>query len=325
MQYTVAKLAETFDLTISGDRNIVIEGVCGISDNKTKNLSFLSDKRKTRMAEESDIPVYIVSMETKLNGKTLLHHHSPEYIFCLISELFSKSKIKLEKIQDQNVRISQSCNLHPSVEIGFNVVVGEDVEIGSNTKIYPNCVIMDRCKIGNDCTIYPNCTVREDSVLGNNVILQAGVSIGGDGYGFLKHGEEHVKIPQLGNVVISYDVEIGANSTIDRGRFSSTFIGKGTKIDNLVMVGHNVSIGENCLIVSQTGISGSTEIGDRVTLAGQVGTVGHVQIGSDVTVLGKGGVTKSLLKPGIYAGMPARPAKVWRKAIAKLYSQKKDL
>ncbi len=325
MHYTVAELAETFDLTISGDRNIVIEGVCGISDNKSKNLSFLSDKRKTRMAEESDIPVYLVSMEAEVKGKTLLRHQSPEYVFCLISELFSKSKIKLEKPDNQNTRISKNCKLHPSSEIGTNVVIGEDVEIGSNTKIYPNCVIMDRCKIGNNCTIYPNCTLREDSILGNNVVLQAGVSIGGDGYGFLKHDDEYVKIPQVGNVVISDDVEIGANSTIDRGRFSRTFIGKGTKIDNLVMVGHNVSIGENCLIVSQVGISGSTQIGDRVTLAGQVGTVGHVQIGNDVTVLGKGGVTKSLLKPGIYAGMPARPATVWRKAIAKLYSQKKDV
>ncbi len=325
MQYTVAELAENFDLTISGDRNIVIEGVCGISDNKIRNLSFLTDKRKTRLAEESDIPVYLVSMETEVRGKTLLRHQSPEYVFCLISDLFSKSKIKLEKIPVQNTKIPKSCKLHPSAEIGFNVVVGEDVEIGSNTKIYPNCVIMDRCKIGNDCTLYPNCTLREDSILGNNVVLQAGVSIGSDGYGFLKHGDEFVKIPQLGNVVISDDVEIGANSTIDRGRFSSTFIGKGTKIDNLVMVGHNVSIGENCLIVSQVGISGSTQIGDRVTLAGQVGTVGHVQIGNDITVLGKGGVTKSLLKPGIYAGMPVRPAKIWRKAIAKLYSQKKDV
>ena len=157
---------------------------------------------------------------------------------------------------------------------------------------------------------------------GNNVILQAGVSIGGDGYGFLKHGEEHVKIPQLGNVVISDDVEIGANSTIDRGRFSRTFIGKGTKIDNLVMVGHNVSIGENLPDRFPDRYIRQHADGDRVTLAGQVGTVGHVQIGSDVTVL-KGGVTKSLLKAGIYAGMPARPAKVWRKAIAKLYSRKK--
>ena len=124
--------------------------------------------------------------------------------------------------------------------------------------------------------------------------------------------------------MISDNVEIGANSTIDRGRFSKTFVGAGTKIDNLVMVGHNVSIGENCLIVSQVGISGSTKLGDRVTLAGQVGTTGHVEIGDDVTVLGKGGVTKNLPEAGCYAGMPARPAKIWRRAIASIYSQLKS-
>ena len=323
MQYTVAELAETFSLTVSGDKNLIIEGVCGISDNRSKNLSFLSDKSKAQSAEKSDIPAYLVPTGTKIKGKTLLHHESPEYIFCLISNLFTRSKIKIDENHGQNINVSETSHLHPSVEIGSNVVIGDDVEIGANTKIYPNCVIMDRCKLGKNCTIYPNCTLREDSILGNNVVLQAGVSIGGDGYGFLKHENEYTKIPQLGNVVISDDVEIGANSTIDRGRFSKTFIGRGTKIDNLVMIGHNVSIGSNCLIVSQVGISGSTRIGDRVTLAGQVGTVGHVEIGNDVTVLGKGGVTKSLLEPGVYAGMPARPAKVWRRAIAKLYSQKK--
>ena len=162
--------------------------------------------------------------------------------------------------------------------------------------------------------------MREDSVLGDRVILQPGVSIGGDGFGFVKHGEEHVKIPQLGHVVLEADVEIGANSTVDRGRFTETRIGRGTKVDNLVMLAHNVTTGSHCLIIAQVGVSGSTTLGNRVTLAGQVGTVGHVKVVDDVTVLGKGGITKDIRKPGVYAGMPLKPARLWRKAMARLYA-----
>ena len=146
------------------------------------------------------------------------------------------------------------------------------------------------------------------------------MSIGGDGYGYVEHEGEHVKIPQLGRVVLEDHVEVGANSTIDRARFSDTRIGRGTKIDNLVMVAHNVVTGEHCLLVSQVGVSGSTKLGNRVVLAGQVGTVGHVEIADDVTVLGKGGVTKDIREAGIYAGMPLKPARLWRRAMARLYS-----
>jgi len=324
MKYSLTELAEIYGLTISGEQNLIIEGVCGISDNKSKNLSFLSDKRKIKDAYHSDIRAFVTTTDIKLEGKTLLHHEAPEFIFCQISNLFSPSKINLEQQAGKNAVIATTSIIDPTVQIGANVVIGDDVKIGADTKIYPNTVIMDRCKIGKNCIIYPNCTLREDSILGNSVVLQSGVSIGGDGYGFLKHKGKYLKIPQLGNVIIADNVEIGSNSTIDRGRFSETFIGSGTKIDNLVMVGHNSSVGSDCLLVSQVGISGSTQLGDRVTLAGQVGTAGHVKIGDDVIVLGKGGVTKSLSEPGVYAGMPARPAKAWRRAIAKLYSKKKN-
>ncbi len=323
MKYSVAKLAEKYDLSVSGNLELEIEGVCGISDNRLNHLSFVSHKNKIEQAIESEIQVFLAPNDFKIDGKTTLCHEFPEFIFCKISSLFLRSQIDLKKRAHQNTVISESSIIDSTVEIGANVVIGDEVKIDSNTKIFPNCVIMDRCDIGKNCVIYPNCTLREDTVLGNNVILQPGVSVGGDGYGFFKHKGKYVKIPQLGNVVISDNVEIGANSAIDRGRFSKTFIGAGTKIDNLVMVGHNVFIGENCLIVSQVGISGSTKLGDRVTLAGQVGTAGHVEIGDDVTVLGKGGVTKSLPEAGFYAGMPARPAKIWRRAIASLYSQLK--
>ena len=144
--------------------------------------------------------------------------------------------------------------------------------------------------------------------------------IGAAGYGYALHEGRHVKIPQLGRVVLEDDVEVGANSTIDRARFHETRVGRGTKLDNLVMLAHNVVTGEDCLLVSQVGVSGSTRLGDRVVLAGQVGTVGHVTVTDDVTVLGKGGITKDIREPGVYAGMPLKPARLWRRAMARLYA-----
>jgi len=152
------------------------------------------------------------------------------------------------------------------------------------------------------------------------VVLQPGVVVGGDGFGYIKHHNEHVKIPQLGNVVIESDVEVGANTTIDRARFSHTRIRRGTKIDNCVMVAHNVQIGHRCIIVAQSGISGSTTLGDDVTLAGQVGLVGHINIANNVTLLGQSMATKDIRESGVWAGSPARPAKLWKRAIARLYA-----
>jgi UDP-3-O-[3-hydroxymyristoyl] glucosamine N-acyltransferase len=237
-----------------------------------------------------------------------------------IAKLFLPSQLGAADGIHHTAVIADTAVIGDGVYIGAHVAVGEHVRIGARSRIFPNVVIMDRSILGQDCIVYPNCTLREDSILGDRVILQPGVSIGGDGFGFVNHGGEHVKIPQLGHVVLEDDVEIGANSTVDRARFTVTRIGRGTKVDNLVMLAHNVRTGSNCLIISQTGVSGSTRLGDRVTLAGQVGTVGHVNVTDDVTVLGKSGITKDIRKPGIYAGMPIKPARLWRKAMARLYA-----
>ena len=313
--YTIKDIANKFDINLEGDSTIEIHGVCGISDNLPNHISFITNEAMIQNAEKSKIPAFVCNNKLKLKNKTALIHEEPDFIFTKIASLFKKSSLTLEK----NAKNHSDNTIDKTATIMKNVILGRNIVIGSDTTIYPNTVIGDRCKIGANCIIYPNCTIREDTHIKNNVIIQAGVCIGSDGFGFIKHKSKHIKIPQLGNVVIEDDVEIGSNTTIDRGRFSSTVIGKGSKIDNLVMIGHNVKIGNDCLIVSQVGISGSTNLGDRVTLAGQVGTVGHISICSDTTVLGKGGVTKNITKPGIYAGMPIKPAKVWRKAIANMY------
>jgi UDP-3-O-[3-hydroxymyristoyl] glucosamine N-acyltransferase len=179
--------------------------------------------------------------------------------------------------------------------------------IGNGTEIGPNCVIGEDAIVGSDCQLMANVTVRERCALGDRVILQPGVVVGSDGYGYELVDGRHVKIDQVGVVEIHDDVEIGANTTIDRARFGKTVIGEGTKVDNLVQIGHNCVIGKHCLIVALCGISGSTRIGDYVTMAGQCGTAGHVTIGDKVSLAGRSGVTTSLPGGAVYSGLPAQP------------------
>ena len=320
MSYSLAEIARRFELELSGDSLLEIEGVCGLSDNLPRCLSFASGTRHVADAASSRIAAFVAHPDHPVAGKANLFHAEPEYMMACIASLFARSQLGDARGVHPSAIVALSAALGDDSYIGPNVVIGGQVKIGPRCKIFPNVVIMDRVELGADCIVYPNCTLREDTLLGNRVILQPGVSIGGDGFGFVNHEGSHFKIPQLGRVVLEDDVEIGANSTIDRARFSETRIGRGTKVDNLVMLAHNVVTGENCVIVSQVGVSGSTRLGNRVTLAGQVGTVGHVTVADDVTVLGKGGITKDIREAGVYAGMPLKPARLWRKAMAKLYA-----
>lgn len=320
MAISLASISKQFDIPFAGNGDASLEGVCGLSDNRPAHLSFIAHAKYLREAENSDIPCFVTRPDWPVTGKSMLIHEHPEWAIAQIARAFAPSQLAdLDGISAHAV-IDESATLGDAVSIGANVVIGKNVTIGARTKLFPNVVVMDRCRLGDDCVVYPNCTIREDSELGDRVILQPGVSIGGDGYGFVLHEGRHEKIPQLGRVVLQDDVEVGANSTIDRARFSETRVGRGTKIDNLVMLAHNVVTGEDCLLVSQVGVSGSTRLGDRVTLAGQVGTVGHVNVTDDVTVLGKGGITKDISEAGIYAGMPLKPARLWRRAMARLYA-----
>jgi UDP-3-O-[3-hydroxymyristoyl] glucosamine N-acyltransferase len=320
MQHSLSDIARQFKLDFDGNPDIEIAGICGLSDDLADHLSFVNADKHIEAASNSRIPAFITRPGKIVDGKVNLFHKHPEYMIAQVAALFLPSQLGTATGIHAGAIIAGNAVIDVSACLGANVVIGEDVRIGPRTRIFPNVVVMDRVVIGSDCVLYPNCTVREDSILGDRVILQPGVSIGGDGYGYVNHKDRHVKIPQLGHVVIEDDVEIGANSTVDRARFTETRIGRGTKSDNLVMLAHNVTTGTDCLIVSQVGISGSTQIGNRVTLAGQVGTVGHVKVTDDVTVLGKGGITKDIRKPGVYAGMPLKPAKLWRKAMARLYA-----
>lgn len=217
--------------------------------------------------------------------------------------------------------IDETAQIHPSVKLGKNltiqknVVIEKDVKIDDNTFIGHNCVVMKNSKIGKNCKIYPNTTLYEDTVIKNNVIIHSGCVIGADGFGYLPMNGKQIKIPQIGNVVIEDDVELGANTTIDRATLSSTIIRKGTKIDNLVQIGHNCQVGEDSVLCSQVGLAGHTSLGNRVILAGQVGVAGHLNIGDDAIVGAKSGVSKSLNPKIRYFGIPAIEAGIKKKII----------
>jgi len=317
---TLAEIAKHCGLKLQGDGNIRIHRLCGLSDNQPDALSFVANAELTAAAEKSNIPAFVVRPDAAIKGKASLFHDNPDYAISQIADLFRRSQLTYSQDIHASAIIDDSVTLGDNVSIGPNVVIGANVNIGANTRIIANVVIMDHVTIGEDCLIYPQCVIREDCSLGDRVILQSGVKIGGDGYGFAHYNGEHVKTPQLGNVILEADVEVGANATIDRGRFTATRIGAGTKIDNLVMVAHNVQTGQNCLLVSQSGVSGSTVLGNNVTLAGQVGLVGHINIADNVTLLGQSMATKDIREAGMWAGSPARPAALWRKAVAGMYA-----
>ena len=227
------------------------------------------------------------------------------------------------RLQDGSV-ISPYAYVSKKAKIGSNVaiqpfaVVEDDAEIGDGCVIYPHAYVGKRVKMGKDCTIYPNTTIREDCVLGDRVILQSGSVIGGDGFGYITQNGKHSKVLQTGNVVLQDDVEIGNNTCIDRATVDSTIVGKGTKIDNLVHLGHNDILGENCLVVAHVGISGSVTVGNNVTFAGQVGTVGHITIGSNCVFGGKTGITNNVPDNSVMGGFPAMPMKEWLRQEANL-------
>ena len=238
----------------------------------------------------------------------LIAVENPSLAFAVVVRHFAAASRKFAPGIHPRAFVDPTATLDPAkVRVHAGAVVLAGALIGDGSDIGPNSVISEDVIVGKDCTIMANASVRERCVLGDRVILQPGVVIGSDGYGYELSGGRHLKIDQVGIVEIGDDVEIGANTTIDRARFGKTIIGEGTKIDNLVQIGHNVVIGKHCLIVSQTGISGSARLGDYVTVAGQVGIAGHVTIGSKAMLGGRSGVTSNLPGGVVYGGKPAQP------------------
>lgn len=315
LNLTVKEVARLVSGKIIGDENLVIKSVAKIDEAKPGDLSFIYLPAYEKFQQTTQASALLVKPELQKTRKdiTYIEVDFPEKAFFAILREFFTPVFPLEGI-DRTAFIHPEAKLGNNVSIGKNVVVSKGCKVGDNTKIFHNTVLYEDVEVGNDCLIFSNISIREKCIIGNRVIIHSGTVIGSDGFGFSpdEKGVYH-KIPQIGNVVIEDDVELGANVAIDRAALGSTIIKRGTKIDNLVQIAHNVIIGEDTVISSQTGISGSTKIGNHVIIAGQVGIVGHIEIGDNVVLMAQSGISKSIKKPGYYFGYPAKELKTSQK------------
>ncbi len=306
--YSAKELADIVKGKVIGDCNKQITGVAGVLESNQQEITFAENKEYLKKAEESNAGVIIVPEDLKTSKKTIITVKNPRLAYAKIASIFApdvfyKPGIHPSAVVSENATIGSNVSIHPQVVIDDNVVIAD------NTVIAPGVYIGKGARIGSNTILHPNVVIEYNSIIGSNVIIHGGTVIGSDGYGFVSVVDGHHKIPQLGNVIIEDDVEIGANVTVDRGTSGSTVIGKGTKIDNLVQIAHNVKIGADCLIIAQVGIAGSTELGERVTLAGKTAVVGHIKVADHVTVASYSMVTKNTPPAVFYSGNPAHDHK----------------
>jgi UDP-3-O-[3-hydroxymyristoyl] glucosamine N-acyltransferase len=308
-KYSLKLLAELTGARLVGNPDHEITGVEVLETASSQEASFLSNAAYRPFLEKTEAGLVCVSEETALiAGKNFLISADPSVTFQQIVQLILSKTFTGSGFTG----IHPTAVIHPTakigkdVQIGPYVVVDQHCSIGDRTQIGPYVSLGPQVSIGSDCFFHPHVVIKDRSVIGNRVILQPGCVIGSCGFGYVTNNKgQHIKQEQLGVVVIEDDVEIGANTTIDRARFKETRISQGTKIDNLVQIGHNVIIGRHNLIVSQTGIAGSVRTGRHVVMGGQTGVVGHLEIGDEVMIAARGGIKKSMPKKGKYGGNPA--------------------
>jgi UDP-3-O-[3-hydroxymyristoyl] glucosamine N-acyltransferase len=310
MHKTLREIAKLIDGEVVGDENIVITGVAGIKEATDGDITFLANPKYFPYIEKTSAAAVITSHEIKEAPKPIIRTENPSLAFAKMLSLIAPCEIKHPQGIHPTAILGKDVSLGADVAIGPYAVIEDKVSIGDKTIIYAGCFIGHDTKIGSNTLIYSHVSIRERITIGNRVIIHSGTVIGSDGFGYVAVEGVHRKIPQIGTVEIGDDVEIGANVTIDRARFDKTIIGRGTKIDNLVQIAHNVVTGENCIIVAQVGISGSTTLGKDVILAGQVGLVGHITVGDGAVVMAQSGVSKSIPAKTMVWGSPAKPANV---------------
>lgn len=309
MLMSLKEIAELVEGQIIGDENIPITGVAGIKEAGKGDITFVANPRYASLMNTTQASAIIVGSGVENNHRPLIKTEDPYLAFTKVMNLLANGNgeavpppgIHPTVILGKNVELGSNVSLQPYV------VIEDDVQIGDKVTIHPHVYIGRKSRIGDETLIYPQVTIREKIAIGKRVIIHSGTVVGSDGFGFAPVKGVHHKVPQIGTVIVEDDVEIGSNVAIDRGTIGKTVIGKGTKIDNLVQIAHNVVIGENSIIVAQVGISGSATLGKGVTMAGQSGVVGHLTIGDNTTVAARAGVTKSLPPNLLVSGFPAKP------------------
>jgi UDP-3-O-[3-hydroxymyristoyl] glucosamine N-acyltransferase len=302
---TLRKLASIIGGRVIGAPEQIILGVSDIKEGAPDTVTFLFNPKHQDLIKQTSASVIIVSDATLLNDKNGIVVDNPRLAMTKVLKLFEPQKDREKGIHATAI-IHKSAQIGKNVDIGALSIIGQNVKIANGTIIHSNISISDNVTIGTNVVIYPQVAIYSRTNIGNNVIIDMGTVIGSSGYGYETENDIHHKIPQIGSVVIEDDVEIGANCTIDRGTIDNTVIGKGTKLDNLVHIAHNVKIGKGCLLMGLVGIAGGTIIGNYCIFAGQCGVTNGINIGDRAIFVAKTGVTKALPGNKIYAGMPAR-------------------
>ncbi|MBI5192179.1 MAG: UDP-3-O-(3-hydroxymyristoyl)glucosamine N-acyltransferase [Nitrospirae bacterium] len=319
MKITLEEIANRLEGELTGNyENILVSNVAGLKEAVEGDISFLAHRRHIKDLENTRASAVAIPRDLAFDRLPAIKVDNPYYAFSQLLNIF----YEIPDIRKGQQGIDERAVIGNNVQLGNNVTIypfvyiQDCVTIGENVIIYPGTFIGEGSSVGSNTLIYPNVTIREDVTIGAGVIIHSGAVIGSDGFGYVFHKGIHHKIPQKGGVIIEDNVEIGANTTIDRGTLGNTIIKRGTKIDNLVQVAHNVTIGEDCIFAAQAGIAGSSTIGKRVTLAGQAGVTGHVKVGDNVTVAAKAGVTKEIKDGQTVSGMPAIQHKDWLRTMA---------
>ena len=307
-------LAERLSCRLEGDGEVEIVRVAGIQHAEPGDLTFLANARYEAAVAHTRASAVLLRDGAPPAPCATLRTPDPYLAFARAVAFFAPAWRPAAGIHAL-AAVAADASIGRDVSIGAFVSIGEGAAIGDNTVVFPNVTIGPGARIGTDCVIHSNVAIRERVVIGSRVVLQNGVVIGGDGYGFVRRGDgTHEKIPQVATVVIEDDVELGANATVDRPAVGETRIRSGTKIDNLVQIGHGVTVGRNVLMAAQVGIAGSTDVEDDVVFGGQVGVGGHLTIGRGSVAVGQSGVTNSLEPGAMVAGYPAIDSRQWRRA-----------
>lgn len=318
MKITADQLAKRIGASVRGDGSKQLIGCAGLGDAGPEHISFVANPKYLRALTDTRAAAVLVSARDERYAPedlTLLIADDPYFAFREAVVVLHGFRIQPKPgISDQAV-VAPDATVDPSCSIQPFVYIAPGAKVGAGSVIYPNCFVGPNAMIGRDCVLYPNVTVYNDCHLGDRVTLHAGCVIGQDGFGYATHQGKHHKIPQIGNVVIEDDVEMGAACTIDRATVGSTRIGQGSKFSDLIAIGHGTTIGKHNLLVAQVGIAGSTQTGDYVVIGGQAGIAGHIKLGDQVQIAAKSGVIDDLPDAGPYGGAPAMPMHQARRSL----------
>lgn len=318
MKYTAEQIAEYLNGTVEGDATAQVDDFAKIEEAKEGKLTFLANPKYTNYVYTTEASIVLVNRDIEFDKEintTLVRVDDAYQCLAKLMQLYDSARPK-RKGKSKKAHIDKSASLGKNCFVGAFANIEANAKIGDNVKIYPNVYIGENVEIGADTIIYPNVSIYRDCTLGKGCVLHSGVVVGADGFGFApSDSDDYEKIPQIGNVILEDNVELGANTTVDRATMGSTIIRRGVKLDNLVQVAHNVEIGEHTVIASQTGISGSTKLGAHMMVGGQVGFAGHLSVADNVKIGAQSGVNNNIKQEGvILMGSPVTDMSTWRRS-----------